>query len=176
MSIDAPGEAVSALAQRLELGRFEQRVLRRPGIPGALSCFVLLIVALNFYYNDPHNAVTYTGMTLPLLIIATWMYVWFRRTRGGLYIFAGGFVDAAGWRRVGVPWADVVSISTETTSYSVNLLPVGTTRNYTLQLRFPARATTLEWTLNTTYDDVDSVASLISRRAGVPITFSAPHQ
>lgn len=175
MSNDAPGEAVTALARRLELGRFERRVRRRPGLPGAFFCCVLLIVALNFLNNGPYNALTVTGMTLALLSITAWVYVWFRRTRGGLYVFNGGFVDAAGRRLVGVPWADVVSISTEETSYTLNSLPAGTTLHYTLKLRRPPRPDTVDWTLNTTYADVDQLASLISRRAGVPInTVSKP--
>ncbi|SCG65366.1 hypothetical protein GA0070609_4045 [Micromonospora echinaurantiaca] len=114
-------------------------------------------------------------MALVLLSIAAWVYVWFRRTRGGLYVFNGGFVYAAGRRLVGVRWADVVSISTEQTAYTLNSLPAGTTLHYTLKLRCPPRPDTVDWTLNTTYADVDQLASLISRRAGVPInTVSKP--
>lgn len=174
MSIDTPSEAVAALARRLELGRFERRVLRRPGLPGIGFCCVLLIVTANFLVNGPYNALTLTGMTLALLSVAAWVYVWFRRTRGGLYVFTGGFVDAAGRRLVGVQWADVMSISTEETSYAVNSLPAGTTLHYTLKLRRPPRPETVDWTLNTTYADVDQLAGLISRRTGVPITTVSP--
>lgn len=174
MSIDAPGEAVSALAQRLELGRFERRVLRRPGVPGLVFCCVLLIVTANFLANGPYNALTVTGMTLALFSVTAWVYVWFRRTRGGLYVFTGGFVDAAGRRLVGARWADVVSISAEETSYAVNSLPAGTTLHYTLKLRRPSRPETVDWTLTTTYADVAHLAGMISRRAGVPIKTVSP--
>jgi hypothetical protein len=173
MSIDTPTEAVSALAQRLELGRFKWWVSRRPGLPGAVLCTVLLIVVLSLI-DGPYNALTSTVMTLALLIIATWMYVWFRRTRGGLYVFDGGFVDAAGQRLIGVRWADVMSISAEETRYSVNLIPVGMTLHYTLKLRLQPRAETVEWFLNTTYANVDEVVRLISHRAGVPIRPASP--
>jgi hypothetical protein len=156
------------VARRLELGRFESRVFRRPGLPGAFLCAVLLIVVLSFL-DGPYNAVAAAVATPALLIIATWIYVWFRRTRGGLYFFAGGFVDAAGQRLIGVRWVDVVSISAEETYYSVNLIPTGRTLHYTLKLRLQPRGEAAEWTLNTTYANVDKVARLISRRAGVPI-------
>ena len=173
MSIDTPTEAVAALAQRLELGRFTWWVFRRPGLPGALLCTVLLIVVLSLL-DGPYNALTGTVMTLALLIIATWMYVWFRRTRGGLYVFDGGFVDAAGQRLIGARWADVVSISAEETRYTVNFIPAGTTLHYTLKLRLQPRAETVEWTLNTTYINVDQVVRFISDNAGVPIRPASP--
>lgn len=75
------------------LGQFEQRVRRRPGIPGAIICFVLLSSSVTFLRDEAHNAQNITIVAGFLLTVAWWGYVVIRRILGGLFIFHHGFID-----------------------------------------------------------------------------------
>lgn len=123
------GPAGRAL-QREDLGEFEERVHRRPGIGGALACLVILIVVVNFVVNGPANIWGRGVVAAGLLIVATWAYVWFRRVNGGLYLFSGGFVDAAGRRLVAVRWTEIRSVTAQMTQFVLVDIPVGGTLAY----------------------------------------------
>ncbi|HEY1175201.1 MAG TPA: DUF6585 family protein [Phytomonospora sp.] len=172
MSSQNPPERVAAKARELELGAFERRVRRRPGLPGAVVCLVLLCVGGNFLRNGPHNALVVTGLALAALIVLWWGYLWIRRVNGGLYLFKGGFVDAAGLRLMAVTWAEVTAVTTDSTRYSVNSLPVGTTLHYKVMVRRATRDWVDTWELNTTYEDVSEIGFLIARRAGVEVEYT----
>ncbi|KQW03328.1 hypothetical protein [Streptomyces sp. Root369] len=81
---DTPAPRVLARAARENLGEFEQRVRRRPGLGGAAACLVILVVVLNVLVNGPENVWGRGIVVVGLLTVATWGYVWFRRVRGGL--------------------------------------------------------------------------------------------
>ena len=167
---DTPALRVLDRAARANLGEFEQRVRRRPGLGGAAACLVILVVVMNFLVNGPENVWGRGVVVVGLLIVIIWGYVWFQRMRGGLYIFAEGFVDAAGRRVVSVAWPEIRSIEGETTQFAIGSLPAGSAFAY--EVAFTARATGREavWRFNTTYSDVGGLAELISRRSGVPVT------
>jgi hypothetical protein len=157
------------MAQRLELGEIERRVQRRPGIPGALICGVVLLVALTFLKNGPYNAWSNTYMGLSAVIVLWWGYVWFRRARGGLYIFDKGFIDAAGRRRIGVLWVNVRSIKVVETWYALGSVPTGSSVSYQLDVLIPPRADVFPWHLDSTYFGVTRVVESIAERSGVRI-------
>ncbi len=167
---DTPAPRVLSRADRENLGEFERRVRRRPGFGGALACLVILIVVMNFLVNGPRNFWGLAVVVVGPLIVVTWGYVWFQRTRGGLYLFSEGFVDAAGRRVVVVAWPEVRSIKGEKTQFAVGSLPAGSAFAY--EVAFTARVTghDVVWRLNTTYGDVGELVGLISRRSGVPVT------
>ncbi|MFI8345605.1 hypothetical protein ACIF8W_36885 [Streptomyces sp. NPDC085639] len=167
---DTPGLRVLARAARANLCEFEHRVRRRPGLGGAAACLVILVVVMNFLVNGPENVWGRGVVVVGLLIVITWGYVWFQRMRGGLYLFSGGFVDAAGRRVVSVAWSEIRSIEGEKTQFAIGSLPVGSAFAY--EVAFTARVTGREavWRFNTTYSDVGGLAELISRRSGVPVT------
>ncbi|MEV0647607.1 hypothetical protein AB0I28_20300 [Phytomonospora sp. NPDC050363] len=170
MSNHTPSKAVLEKARELDLGPLERRMRRRPGMPGAFICVVLAIVGMNFVVNGPYNGFGYSVMGLIALIIVWWTYVWIRRVGGGLYIFRGGCIDAAGLRLIVVRWSDVLSIKTGETMYAVNSLPVGSSFKYAVEYRVPHNGNTAVWELNTTYPDLVDATTLISRRSGVTIT------
>ncbi|MEU2450748.1 hypothetical protein ABZ605_11880 [Streptomyces sp. NPDC012765] len=167
---DTPALRVLARAARANLGEFEHRVRRRPGLGGAAACLVILVVVMNFLVNGPENVWGRGVVVVGLLIVITWGYVWFQRMRGGLYLFSEGFVDAAGRRVVSVAWSEIRSIEGEKTQFAIGSLPVGSAFAY--EVAFTARVTGHEavWRFNTTYSDVGGLAGLISRRSGVPVT------
>ena len=169
-STDTPAPRVLARAAHENLGEFERRVRRRPGLGGAAACLVTLVVAMNFLVNGPENLWGRGVVVVGLLIVTTWGYVWFQRVRGGLYVFSGGFVDAAGRRVFSVAWSQIRSIQGQGTLFAVGSLPAGSAFAY--EVAFTSRVTGLEavWRFNTTYIDVPEVAGLISRRSGVPVT------
>ncbi|MFH8533914.1 hypothetical protein ACH4GE_36515 [Streptomyces tendae] len=174
---ETPAPRVLARAARENLGEFEQRVRRRPGLGGAAACLVVLLVVMNLLVNRVENVWGRGIEAVGLLSIVLWSYVWFHRVRGGLYLFSEGFVDAAGRRLVSVAWAEVRSIKGQTTQFVIGSLPVG--RAFAYEVGFTARMTDYEpvWTLNTTYRDAHGLAQLISRRSGVPITgLTSPYQ
>ncbi len=176
-STDMPTPRVLARAARENLGEFERRVRRRPGLGGAAACLVILIVVMNFLVNGPENVWGRGVVVVGLLIVLTWGYVWFQRMRGGLYLFSDGFVDAAGRRVVSVAWSEIRSIEGEHTQFAVNSLPAGSVFAY--EVAFTARGSGLEaaWRFNTTYSDVGEFVGLISRRSGVPVTgLTDPYQ
>ncbi|MBB5953435.1 hypothetical protein FHS29_000005 [Saccharothrix tamanrassetensis] len=167
---DTPAPRVLARAARENLGGFERRVRRRPGLGGALACLVILVVVMNFVVNGPENVWGRGVVVVGLLIVITWGYVWFQRVRGGLYLFSEGFVDAAGRRVVAVAWSEIRSIEGQNTQFAIGSLPAGNAFAY--EVAFTARETGQEaaWRFNTTYDDVRGLAGLISRRSGVPVS------
>lgn len=167
---DTPAPRVLDRAVREDLGAFERRVRRRPGLGGALACLVILIVVMNFLVNGPENFWGRGVVVVGLLIVATWAYVWFQRVRGGLYLFSNGFVDAAGRRMFVLTWPEIRSIEGQKTQFALGSLPAGSAFVY--EVGFTARATGREavWRLNSTYIDVRGLAELISRRSGVPVT------
>lgn len=171
MPTESPPPRVAAEAAALEFGAFERRSRRRPGIPGVVVCVAMICVGGNFLRNGPHNALVVTGLILAALIILWWAYLWIRRTGGGLYVFAGGFIDAAGLRLISVAWSDISAVKTSSTRYSLNLLPIGTTLHYTIVYREGDRDFDQEWELNTTYADVTEIGTLIAERAGVTIQY-----
>ncbi|MFE7647510.1 hypothetical protein [Streptomyces phaeoluteigriseus] len=174
---DMPAPRVLARAAREDFGEFEQRVRRRPGLGGAAACLVILVVVMNFLVNGPENVWGRGVVVVGLLIVITWGYVWFQRTRGGLYLFSAGFVDAAGRRVVSVAWSEIRSIEGEKTQFAIGSLPAGSAFAY--EVAFTARMTGHEavWRFNTTYSDVRELAGLISRRSGVPVTgLTDPYQ
>ncbi|MGC4940661.1 hypothetical protein [Kribbella sp. DT2] len=168
--IDAPPPRVLERAARDELGEFERRMQRRPGFGGALACLVILVVVANFLVNSSDTVWGRPVVALGLVIVVAWGYVWIQRVRGGLYLFSGGFVDAAGRRLISVAWPEVRSIKGQKTQFAVGSLPAGSAFAY--DVAFTARATGSDavWTFNTTYDDVQDLARLISRRTGVRVT------
>ncbi|KUN53478.1 hypothetical protein AQJ46_50300 [Streptomyces canus] len=167
---DTPAPRVLARAARENLGEFEQRVRRRPGLGGAAACLVILVVVLNFLVNGPDNVWGRGVVVVGLLTVATWGYVWFRRVRGGLYLFSEGFVDAAGRRVVSVAWSRIRSIEGQKTQFAIGSLPAGSAFAY--EVAFTSQVADHEpvWRFNTTYSDVRGLARLISRRSGVPVT------
>lgn len=167
---DTPAPRVLARAGREDLGEFEQRVRRRPGLGGAAACLVILVVVMNFSVNGPDNFWGRGVVVVGLLTVATWGYVWFHRMRGGLYLFSDGFVDGAGRRVIVVAWSDIRSIEGRKTQFATGSLPVGSALAY--EVAFTARVTGREavWGLTTTYGDVTELAGLISRRSGVAVT------
>lgn len=172
MSADTPPERVLVRARELELGAFESRVRRRPGVPGAVVCVALLILGCNFIQNGPHNLGITIGLVAGGLVVVGWAWVWFRRVRGGLYLFEGGFVDAAGIRLTSAKWADVKGVKAEGTDYYVGPVPSGRIRHFKLDLSIPPYPhIPSEWELNTTYEDVAGLAALIARRAGVEVEY-----
>jgi hypothetical protein len=174
---DTPAPRVLDRAGRAGLGEFERRVRRRPGAGGALACLAILIVAMNFLVNGPKSVWGWGVVVVGLLIVLTWSYVWFHRVSGGLYLFSGGFVDAAGRRVVVVAWSNIRSIKGQKTQFAIGSLPTGSTYGY--EVGFTAQETSVKavWTFNTTYGDVGELAGLISRRSGVPVTgFTDPYQ
>ncbi|MER7666418.1 hypothetical protein [Streptomyces sp. NPDC096193] len=174
---DTPAPRVLARAARDNLGEFEQRVCRRPGLGGAAACLVILVVVMNFVVNGPENVWGRGVVVVGLLIVILWGYVWFNRVRGGLYLFSEGFVDAAGRRVVSVAWSEIRSIEGEETLFAMGSLPVGSAFVY--EVAFTARVTGHEavWRFNTTYGDVHELAGLISRRSGVAVTgLTDPYQ
>jgi hypothetical protein len=169
---DTPPPRVLDRASRQGLGEFEQRVRRRPGLGGALACLVILIVVMNFLVNGPENVWGRSVVVVGLLIVITWGYVWFHRTRGGLYLFSDGFIDAAGRRVIAVAWSKIQSIKGQKTQFAIGSLPAGSAFAY--DVKFGRGAV---WTFNTTYGDVHELAGLISRRSGVPVTgLTDPYQ
>jgi hypothetical protein len=174
---DTPAPRVLACAARKNVGDFEQRVRRRPGLGGALACLVILVVVMNFLVNGPENVWGCGVVVIGLLIVITWGYVWFQRMRGGLYLFSEGFIDAAGRRVVVVTWPEIRSIEGQTTRFALGSLPAGSAFAY--EVEFTARATGRKavWRFNTTYSGVRELAGVISRRSGVPVTdLTDPHQ
>ncbi|MEU0999971.1 hypothetical protein [Streptomyces tibetensis] len=174
---DAPAPRVLACAARNNLGDFEQRVRRRPGLGGAAACLVIGIVVMNFVANGPSNLWGRGVVVVGLLIIITWVYVWFQRMRGGLYLFSEGFVDAAGRRVISVAWSEIRSIEGQRTQFAIGSLPAGSAFAY--EVAFTSRVTGYEpvWRFNTTYSGVRELAGLISRRSGVPVTgLTDPYQ
>ncbi|MFE2219781.1 hypothetical protein ACFW93_48810 [Streptomyces canus] len=174
---DTPAPRVLARAARENLGEFEQRVRRRPGLGGAAACLVILVVVMNFLANGPDNVWGHGVVVVGLLIVATWGYVWFQRVRGGLYLFSEGFVDAAGRRVVSVAWSKIRSIEGQKTQFAIGSLPAGSAFAY--EVAFTSRVADHEavWRFNTTYGDIRGLARLISRRSGVPVTgLTDPYQ
>ncbi|QUC58699.1 hypothetical protein IOD14_18845 [Streptomyces sp. A2-16] len=174
---DAPAPRVLARAADENFGEFEQRVRRRPGLGGAAACLVILVVVMNFLANGLDSVWSRSVVVVGLLIVITWGYVWFRRVRGGLYLFSEGFVDAAGRRVVSVAWSQIRSIEGQKTQFAIGSLPAGSAFAY--EVAFTSRVGDHEvvWRLNTTYSDVMGLAKLISRRAGVPVTgLTNPYQ
>ncbi|MFE5502730.1 hypothetical protein ACFQ73_09220 [Amycolatopsis japonica] len=165
-----PAPRVRDRAARENLGAFERRVERRPGIGGALGCLVIIVVVLNFLVNGPENLWGRGVVAVGLLIVATWGYVWFHRVRGGLYLFSGGFADAAGRRVIVVAWSEIRSIEGEKTQFAVGSLPAGSAFAYEIGMIAPRTGHKIVWRLNTTYTDVHQLAREISRRSGVPVT------
>ncbi|MDX2391063.1 MULTISPECIES: hypothetical protein [unclassified Streptomyces] len=106
---ETPASRVLAAAARENLGEFERRVRRRPGLGGAAVCLVILVIVVNFLFNGPESAWGRGVVTVGLLIVTSWGYVWFQRVRGGLYLFSEGFVDTAGRRVVSVAWSEIRS-------------------------------------------------------------------
>lgn len=166
---DRPVPRVLDRAGRADLGAFKERIRRRPGFGGAIACLVILIVVMNFLVNGPEGIWARGAEVVGLLIVITWCYVWFRRVRGGLYLFSGGFVDVAGRRVIVVAWNEIRSIEEKATHFAIGSLPVGSASAY--DVGFTVRATGFEgaWTFNTTYSEVHKLAYLISRRSGVPV-------
>ncbi|MEV6784767.1 DUF6585 family protein [Streptomyces sp. NPDC051098] len=174
---EMPAPRVLARAARENLGEFEQRVRRRPGLGGAAACLVIVIVVVNLLVNRVENVWGRSVGVVGLLIVVLWGYVWFQRVRGGLYLFSEGFVDAAGRRVVSVAWSQIRSIEGQMTQFAIGSLPAGSAFAY--EVAFTGRVTDYEaaWTLNTTYGDVHELAGLISRRSGVPVTgLTDPYQ
>ncbi|MFJ4623677.1 hypothetical protein [Streptomyces sp. NPDC088812] len=174
---DTPTPRVLARAARDDLGEFERRVRRRPGLGGAAACLVLLIVVMNFVVNGPANVWGRGVVVVGLLIVLTWGYVRVQPTRGGLYLFSEGFVDAAGRRVVSVAWSEIRSIEGQGTQFAIGSLPAGSAFAY--EVAFTSRLTghDAEWWFNTTYSDIRELAELISRRSGVPVTgLTDPYQ
>lgn len=174
---DAPPPRVLARAAQANLGEFERRVRRRPGVGGALACLVILVVVMNFVVNGPENVWGRGVVVVGLLVVATWGYVWFHRTRGGLYLFSGGFVDAAGRRVFALAWSEIRSIKGQMTQFAIGSLPTGSAFSY--EVAFKSRVTGREgvWTFNTTYYEAHQLAARISRRSGVPVTgLTDPYQ
>lgn len=174
---DTPAPRVLVRAARENLGEFEQRVRRRPGIGGALACLVILVVVVNFLVNGPENIWGRSVVVVGLLIVITWCYVWFQRTRGGLYLFSDGFVDSAGRRVVVVAWSEIRSIEGQKTQFALGSLPAGSAFVY--EVAFTGRRTGREavWRFNTTYSGVRELAGLISRRSGVLVSgLTDPYQ
>ncbi|MEU6768078.1 hypothetical protein ABZ916_36920 [Streptomyces sp. NPDC046853] len=174
---DTPAPRVLARAARDDLGEFKQRVGRRPGLGGAAACLVILVVVMNFLVNGPENVWGRGVVVVGLLIVITWGYVWFQRTRGGLYLFSEGFVDAAGRRVISVAWSDIRSIEGQKTQFAIGSLPAGSAFVY--EVAFMGRATghTVVWRFNTTYSNVGELTELISQRSGVPVTgLTDPYQ
>ncbi|CAM5279956.1 hypothetical protein SAVIM338S_00122 [Streptomyces avidinii] len=169
-SSETPAPRVLARAARENLGGFEQRVRRRPGLGGAAACLVILVVVMNFLVNGPENIWGRGVVVVGLLSVTSWGYVWSQRMRGGLYLFSEGFVDAAGRRLVSVAWSEIRSIEGEKTQFAIGSLPAGSASVY--EVAFTARVTGREavWRLNTTYMGVRELARHISRRSSVPIT------
>ncbi|NEB03725.1 DUF6585 family protein [Streptomyces sp. SID13726] len=167
---DMPPPRVLARAARENLGEFQQRVRRRPGLGGAAVCLVLLVVVMNFLVNGPENVWGRGVVVAGLLIVITWGYVWVQRTRGGLYLFSEGFVDAAGRRMVVVTWSQIRSVEGQRTQFALGALPAGSAFAY--EVAFTSRVPGHEavWRLNTTYSNVGELAGLVSRRSGVPVT------
>ncbi|GAA0623731.1 hypothetical protein HPO96_33640 [Kribbella sandramycini] len=166
---DQPPLRVLRLAERDHLGRYERRFRRHVGIGGALACLVILIVVLNLLVNGPDNLWGRAAVATGFLIILLWAYSWFNRTRGGLYLFADGFVDAAGRRVVSIPFAGIHSIKAEKTQFAVGSLPAGSNLAYEIAFTFTTGGQAV-WRLNTTYADLPLLTTLISRRSGVPLT------
>lgn len=174
---ETPAPRVVARAARENLGEFEQRVRRRPGLGGAAACLVILVVVMNFLVNGPENiwgrAVVVTG----LLIVTLWGYVWFHRVRGGLYLFSEGFVDAAGRRMVSVAWSEIRSIEADETQFAINSLPAGSAFAYEVAITSRVTGHQAVWRFNTTYVGVHELTEHISRRSRVPITgLTDPYQ
>jgi hypothetical protein len=167
---DTPAPRVVVRAARDNLGEFERRVRRRPGLGGALACAVILVVVANFLANGPETVWGHGVVVVGTLIVVTWGYVWVQRTRGGLYLFSEGFADAAGRRVVSVAWPEIRSIKGDKTQFAIGSLPAGSAFAY--EIAFTAQVTGHEavWRLNTTYDNVRELAALISRRSDVPVT------
>ncbi len=169
-----PPPRVLDCAARGGFGEFQQRVRRRPGIVGAALCLVILIVVENFLANGLKNGWDRGAVVLGLLIFALWGYIWFKRVRGGLYLFSEGFIDAAGRRVVDVRWSQIRSIEGQGTQYLIGPFPVGRTFAYCVGTvwQIPGSKSDFEgmWRLNTTYVNVIGLAELISRRSGVPVT------
>lgn len=175
-SEEAPPARVLERARADELGEFERRMRRRPGIGGALACLVILVVWGNFVINGPDNFWGRAVVVAGPLIILIWCYVWFRRVRGGLFLFSGGFIDAAGRRLIAVPWSHVQSITGQKTQFAIGALPAGSAFGF--EVGFTGRETGSKalWTFNTTYGDVRGLAEVISARSGVPVTgITDPH-
>lgn len=174
---DTPAPRVLALAARKNLGEFERRVRRRPGLGGALACLVILIVVMNLLANGPENVWGRGIVVVGLLIVVTWGYVWTRRTRGGLYLFSEGFVDAAGKRMVAMAWSQVRSIEGQKTQFAIGSLPTGSAFAYEVAFTSRVPDNNVVWRFNTTYSNVRELARLISRRSGVPVTgLTDPYQ
>ncbi|MDA5279602.1 DUF6585 family protein [Streptomyces sp. Isolate_45] len=174
---ETPASRVLAHAARENLGEFERRVRRRPGLGGAAVCLVILVVVVNFLFNGPENAWGRGVVTVGLLIVTSWGYVWFQRVRGGLYLFSEGFVDTAGRRVVSVAWSEIRSMEGEKTQFAINSLPAGSAVAY--ELAFTARVTGREavWRFNSTYVGVRELTRHISRRSSVPVTgLTDPYQ
>jgi hypothetical protein len=174
---DAPAPRVLARAARENLGEFERRVRRRPGLGGAAACLVILLVVMNILVNRVENVWGRSVAVVGLLIVITWVYVWFHRVRGGLYLFSEGFVDAAGRRVVSVAWSEIRSIEGEKTQFAIGSLPAGSAFAYEVAFSPRVPGHDVAWRLNTTYSDVHGLAGLISRRSGVPVTgLTDPYQ
>ncbi|WP_369174987.1 hypothetical protein AB5J49_47050 [Streptomyces sp. R28] len=174
---DTPAPRVLARAARKNLGEFEARVRRRPGLGGAAACLVTLIVVMNFLANGPANVWGRGVVVVGLLIVITWGYIWFQRMRGGLYLFSEGFVDAAGRRMVSVAWSEIGSIEGQRTQFALGSLPAGSAFVYEVAITSRVTGREAVWRFNTTYSDVRELAGLISRRSGVPVTGLAdPYQ
>ncbi|MFJ3840421.1 hypothetical protein ACIPY6_33610 [Streptomyces sp. NPDC090054] len=174
---ETPASRVLAHAARENLGEFERRVRRRPGLGGAAVCLVILVVVVNFLFNGPENAWGRGVVTVGLLIVTSWGYVWFQRVRGGLYLFSEGFVDTAGRRVVSVAWSEIRSIEGEKTQFAINSLPAGSVVAY--EVAFTARVTGREavWRFNSTYVGVRELTRHISRRSSVPVSgLTDPYQ
>lgn len=167
---DTPAPRVLDRAAREGFGEFERRVRRRPGFGGALACLVILIVVMNFVVNGPANLWGRGVVVVGLLIVVTWGYVWFNRVRGGLYLFTGGCVDAAGRRLVVVTWSSIRSIEGQRTQFVIGSLPAGSAFVYEVTFTGRIPGSEGQWRLNTTYSDVDELARLLSQRSGVPVT------
>jgi hypothetical protein len=170
MPTDTPPPRVLDRAAHAGLGKFQQRVRRRPGIGGATACCAILIVIINLAVHVPKDGWARGLGVLGLLIIITWGYVWFHRTRGGLYMFSQGFIDAAGRRLIVVEWSQIRSVKGQKTQFLIGSFPVGSA--FTYEVGYVARASDLNVVrpLNTTYADIHSLARLIARRSGVPVT------
>jgi hypothetical protein len=166
---ETPARRVLVRAARENLGEFERRVRRRPGLGGATACLVILVVVMNFLASGPDNGWGHSVVAGGLLIIVAWGYVWFQRTRGGCHVFSKGFVDAAGRRLISASWSEIRSIEGETTQFVIGSLPVGTAFVYNVTIRSRVTGHNTEWGFNTTYNDVFALVELFSRRSGVPV-------
>lgn len=135
-----------------------------------MACLVILVVVMNLIHSEVDNFWGRSAEVVGPLIIVIWIYVWFKRVRGGLYLFSEGFVDVAGGRVVSVAWSEITSIEAEVWYFSISLIPIGVSSAY--KVAFTERKTGHhnEWTLNTTYYNVHELAKLMSKRSRIPVT------